>query len=72
MAEEASNTNADINNTSDSDENPNPNSTNNALAMSTSIPSSPLVCLIRSSGDAAAGAFLGSVFGYGTFYFPFF
>ncbi|CAO2835697.1 mitochondrial import inner membrane translocase subunit TIM22-3 [Amaranthus tricolor] len=65
MAEEASNTNADINNTSDSDENPNPNSTNNALAMSTSIPSSPLVCLIRSSGDAAAGAFLGSVFGYG-------
>nr|DAD20290.1 TPA_asm: hypothetical protein HUJ06_021753 [Nelumbo nucifera] len=31
------------------------------------IPSvTPLVCLLRFAGDSAAGAFMGSIFGYGT------
>lgn len=31
----------------------------------TSQSSPPLVCLFRFAGDSAAGAFMGSVFGYG-------
>ncbi|XP_021739575.1 mitochondrial import inner membrane translocase subunit TIM22-3-like [Chenopodium quinoa] len=66
MAEEAPN-NADINTDSEfgNDENPNPNSSpNNALAIN-GIPSSPLICLVKFAGDAAGGAGMGAVFGYG-------
>ncbi|XP_010675864.2 mitochondrial import inner membrane translocase subunit TIM22-3 [Beta vulgaris subsp. vulgaris] len=66
MADEAPN--SDINGgNSDSefgnDENPN-SSSNNALTIN-GVSSSPLVCFVRFAGDSAAGAFMGSVFGYG-------
>ncbi|KAH0674737.1 hypothetical protein KY290_026223 [Solanum tuberosum] len=35
-------------------------------ALTTAIPSSPVVCLLRFAGDSAAGAFMGSIFGYGS------
>ncbi|GFP83649.1 mitochondrial import inner membrane translocase subunit tim22-2 [Phtheirospermum japonicum] len=45
--------------------NPNPNFTSDSLA--TTNPSSPsLVCLIRFASDSAAGAVMGSIFGYGS------
>lgn len=34
-------------------------------ALTTAIPSTPVVCLLRFAGDSAAGAFMGSIFGYG-------
>ncbi|KAI3456847.1 hypothetical protein Pfo_013510 [Paulownia fortunei] len=44
---------------------PNPSFTSDSLA--TTNPSSPpLVCLFRFAGDSAAGALMGSIFGYGS------
>ncbi|XP_009797578.1 chloroplastic import inner membrane translocase subunit TIM22-2 [Nicotiana tabacum] len=43
---------------------PNPEFTSDALTAT--IPSSPVVCLLRFAGDSAAGAFMGSIFGYGS------
>ncbi|KAL8462354.1 hypothetical protein ACS0TY_033408 [Phlomoides rotata] len=46
---------------------PNPDSGLTSDSLSTANPSSPpLVCLFRFAGDSAAGAFMGSVFGYGS------
>ncbi|KAJ8532532.1 hypothetical protein K7X08_012455 [Anisodus acutangulus] len=42
----------------------NPQFTSDALTAT--IPSSPVVCLLRFAGDSAAGAFMGSIFGYGS------
>ncbi|KAG6790218.1 hypothetical protein POTOM_006366 [Populus tomentosa] len=56
-------------NNSDSDvEDPNPNpssNNNNASIIPSAESSTPSVCLIRFAGDSAAGAFMGSIFGYG-------
>ncbi|KAJ7011405.1 mitochondrial import inner membrane translocase subunit TIM22-3 [Populus alba] len=57
-------------NNSDSDvEDPNPNpssNNNNASIIPSAESSTPSVCLIRFAGDSAAGAFMGSIFGYGS------
>ncbi|KAL3614685.1 hypothetical protein CASFOL_040445 [Castilleja foliolosa] len=45
--------------------NPNPSFTSNSLAT-TNPSGSSLVCLVRFASDSAAGAFMGSVFGYGS------
>ncbi|KFK27138.1 hypothetical protein AALP_AA8G339800 [Arabis alpina] len=52
----------------DSDSNPNPNGnevTNQDSSKSLTIPA-PAVCLVRFAGDAASGALMGSIFGYGS------
>ncbi|KAJ9153862.1 hypothetical protein P3X46_027257 [Hevea brasiliensis] len=43
-------------------QNPNPNSSNALVPES----GSPAVCLLRFAGDSAGGAFMGSIFGYGS------
>ncbi|KAF2285692.1 hypothetical protein P3X46_006559 [Hevea brasiliensis] len=55
------NTNADSD-LVDTNQNPNPNSSNALVPES----SSPAVCLFRFAGDSAGGAFMGSIFGYGS------
>ncbi|KDP39229.1 hypothetical protein JCGZ_00986 [Jatropha curcas] len=44
-------------------QNPNSNSSNELIVPESS---SPAVCLIRFAGDSAGGAFMGSIFGYGS------
>lgn len=57
---------------SEIDNTPNSDSGLTSDSLSTVNPSSPpLVCLLRFAGDSAAGAFMGSVFGYGNHVLPF-
>ncbi|MBA0573857.1 hypothetical protein Golob_001112, partial [Gossypium lobatum] len=50
---------------SDIETNPNPNSSK-AIILTPSNSNSPAVCLFQFAGDSAAGAFMGSIFGYGS------
>lgn len=48
----------------------NPNSTvtsNSSDALKANLSGPPIVCLLRFAGDSVAGAFMGSIFGYGSF-----
>ncbi|KAG8472483.1 hypothetical protein CXB51_035332 [Gossypium anomalum] len=52
---------------SDIETNPNPNSSKAIIPTpSNSNSNSPAVCLFQFAGDSAAGAFMGSIFGYGS------
>lgn len=47
----------------------NPNSTvtsNSSDALKANLSGPPIVCLLRFAGDSVAGAFMGSIFGYGS------
>ncbi|XP_010536710.1 PREDICTED: mitochondrial import inner membrane translocase subunit TIM22-3 [Tarenaya hassleriana] len=57
------NIDVDVDANLDSDPNPNPNANDSSKALA--IPS-PAVCLVRFAGDAAGGAVMGSIFGYGS------
>lgn len=49
----------------DFDASPNPIPSSDKPPPNAFVPSGPAVCLLRFAGDSAAGAFMGSVFGYG-------
>ncbi|KAK1404993.1 mitochondrial import inner membrane translocase subunit TIM22-2-like [Heracleum sosnowskyi] len=51
--------------TSPSTPKPNPKLSVDTLAVD-NLSTSPLVCVFRSAGDAAGGAFMGSIFGFGS------
>ncbi|KAL6975230.1 hypothetical protein U1Q18_024025 [Sarracenia purpurea var. burkii] len=58
---------SDTNAEPENDPIPNPNPSFTSDAISPGNPSSlPIVCLFRFAGDSAAGAFMGSIFGYGS------
>ncbi|ESR65741.1 hypothetical protein CICLE_v10009483mg [Citrus x clementina] len=62
-ADSSSNSNNDTN---DTETNPNPSPNPNSSKAIVAVPSaSAAVCLMQFTGDAFAGAFMGSIFGYG-------
>ncbi|XAR67398.1 hypothetical protein NMG60_11002142 [Bertholletia excelsa] len=56
----------DLESTPSPNPNPNSNFTSDAITLSNNPSSPPLVCLLRFAGDSAAGAVMGSIFGYGS------
>lgn len=66
MAAEDSSNAIDVDTSLDSDSKPN-DVTNHDSSKALVIPS-PAVCLVRFAGDAASGAVMGSIFGYGDYF----